>query len=86
MSRTFELGSCVRPGWSGSLPLMDHCLVPDSAMTHGRREAGGGQAGGRRGARDEDCLAFADARDPLKLISSAGLFSSARKHRRKHFT
>lgn len=74
LSRTSELGSRVRPGWSGSLPLMDRCLVPDSAMTHGRR-----------GARDEGCLAFAAARDPLKLISSAGLLSSARKHRRKIF-
>lgn len=79
MSRTSELGSSVRPGWSGSLPLMDHCLVPDSAVMHGRRGAGGGTG-------DEACLAFAAARDPLKLISSAGRLSSARKHRRKKFT
>jgi hypothetical protein len=50
---------------------MDHCLVPDSAMTH-RRE-------GDSGHWDEDCLALAAARDPLGLISSAGPLSSARK-------
>lgn len=36
-------------------------------------------ASGHAGREGEDCLASAAARDPLKLISSAGLLSSAGK-------
>lgn len=57
---------------SSSLPLMDCCLVPDSAVTH--------RLGGGFGTYwDEGCLAAAAARESLKLISSAGLWSLARR-------